>query len=119
MSWHAESDFESHPYQDQAELLIDKDGEDLTQDEKANLWDDYHAAKNPTELVQRLQNHNVSNALKSALWNAKNLTAPSQSPADKVSDALRRIAKVDPATLAVAEKHPTVTKAILDAATKG
>lgn len=118
MSWHAEENFEQHPYQDASEHLIENHGGDLTQDQKASLWDDYHAAKTPAELVQRLQNHNVPNQLKHELLQAKQITAPVPSLADKVTDAIHRMSRLDPETLAVAEKHPTIAKAFLDAATK-
>ena len=40
------------------------------------------------------------------------------SPPEKISNAFRQMAKLDPQVLVVADKFPTVTKIFLDAVTK-
>jgi hypothetical protein len=93
MSWHTE-DFESHPYQDPAETTL-MQFDDLSEEQRARLWDTFHASADPAELAQKLQAHDVPNAVKHALWTAKSLTAPVRAPLDRAADALREFAKLD------------------------
>jgi hypothetical protein len=46
------------------------------------------------------------------------VTAPAVTQVDKVAQALSKMAKVDPQTLALADKFPKIAKMVIDAAIK-
>jgi hypothetical protein len=46
------------------------------------------------------------------------VTAPAVTPVEKAANALRQMAKVDPQTLALADKFPKIAKMVIDAAIK-
>jgi len=105
------------PYQDPAEGILRGDTS-ITDEDRASLWDAFHNSKSPNELAQKLQPLGIPSDTKHKLWAAKQATAPVASPVDKVTEALNRLKQIDPDTLAVAEKFPTVAKAFIDAAVK-
>jgi predicted HD phosphohydrolase len=121
MAWHSE-DLEgmaSTPYHDPAEVIIEKHGEDLSPEQRADLWQTFHSSATPEILAQKLQPHNVSNALKHELWAAKHMTAPQPSHLDKISEALHRVARLNPEVLEAAKNNPTVAKALISAIQSG
>lgn len=85
---------------------------------KANLYDVFHTSKDPQELAQHLGPLPISNGLKTQLFEAKQKTVPPPEPLDKATRALSRIAQLDPKILDLAEAHPKVTTALINAATK-
>ena len=89
----------------------------ITDAQRADLWDIFHNSKDPEELVKHLQPLAVPDDFKRRLWEAKQKGAPKVEPLDKVTDAVTRVAKIDPNVLDLAEAHPNVLKAFTTAAT--
>jgi hypothetical protein len=80
------------------------------------LWDVFHKTRDPNELAQKLQVLAIPSDTKHALWQAKTETVPVPSQVDKVAAALGKLKTLDTDTLEMAEKYPTVSKALVDAA---
>ena len=100
---------------DPAEHILRADA-GLTDDQRERLWGIFHDSSTPEALAKVLRYHDISNATKHGLFEAKRRTAPVESPTDRTVSALKRVARIDPQMLEVAEKHPTVLKALADAA---
>lgn len=105
------------PFQDPAGGILRGDTS-ISDADRESLWDVFHGSRNPNELAQKLQTMAVPSDTKHALWAAKQMTQPAANPVDKVTEALNRLKQIDPDTLALAEKFPSVTKAFIDAAVK-
>jgi hypothetical protein len=100
-----------------AEILALEHGDELSLAQQEQLYDEFHDAKNPTELAHTLQSHNdISPELKRSLLDAKNMTAPAPDPAAHLHEALRQLRAMDPQVLAAAERHPKVAQVFLDTA---
>jgi hypothetical protein len=105
-----------NPMHDCAEHILRLE---LASDEvRANAWEAFHQSQTPEELVTNLRPIPISDETKRALLLAKQITQPPPTPVDKVVSALGAMAKMNPHVLAAAESHPTVAKALIDAATK-
>jgi hypothetical protein len=87
----------------------------INDDQRADLWDLYHATKTPSELARHLQAIPVHPDLKQQLFTAKQ---KSVDPIDRVVEVLSQLKQIDPRTLDLAEKSPTVLKALMSAAVK-
>jgi hypothetical protein len=92
----------------------------ITDEDRADLWDVFHNSKDSGELAQKLQPMNVPDDLKHKLFVTKDATAPAAKPAalDKVTAAIQRVKDLDPKVLDLAETHPNVLKALTAAATQ-
>lgn len=88
----------------------------INDQQRSDLWDAFHS-KNADELTQHLATLAVPDDLKHKLWAAKQASAPAAPPVDKVTEAVQRLAAMDPKTLDVAESHPNLLKAFTTAAT--
>ena len=77
----------------------------LTQDQKADLWDEVYRAPNADALAHSLESFDLPAHLVAALITAKRLI-DSESRADKTKDAAERMAELDPKTLDLLESHP-------------
>jgi hypothetical protein len=91
---------------------------DITDEDRAALWDEFHNSKDSAELANKLQPLNVPDELKHKLFVTKDATAPAAKPAalDKVTAAINRVKDMDPKILDLAESHPNVLKALTAAA---
>lgn len=93
---------------------------DITDEDRAALWDEFHNSKDSAELAQKLQPLAVPDDLKHHLFVAKDATAPpvpaKVAPIDKVTDAIKRISQFDPKMIDLAESHPNVLKTLATAA---
>jgi hypothetical protein len=105
-------------WMDPAEQILRADV-GLTDDQRERLWEIFHDSPTPEALAKVLQYHDVSNATKHGLFEAKRRTAPATSPVERTVSALRSVASIDPHILETADKHPTVLKALTDAAMSG
>lgn len=72
---------------------------------KADAWDHYHLAKSPKELSGRLASLNLPADVTQQLLDAKRLTTPSPTAADKVADAIQMMGRMEPRTLDWAEAN--------------
>lgn len=90
---------------------------DIDDEKRADLYDLFHNSKNADELARHLSAIPVPDALKTQLYDAKKKQSPAAEPIDKATDAISRIGKLDPKVLQLAEQFPTVTKALITAAT--
>ena len=89
---------------------------DLSNPERAILWDAYHGAPHADALTRHLAALNVSPDLQEQLIAAKQSeteSAPSAG-ASGTATAIRPIAEMDPRMLALAESHPRVLQALLN-----
>jgi hypothetical protein len=114
----AQPDAQQSPFHDPAEPILRAEPS-IDDDSKANLWDTFHS-KSTDELVQHLHSLAIPNETKTALWQAKQAMTPKpvSSNIEKVSAAIQKLSQLDPVTLDIAEKHPIVSKAFIDAAVK-
>jgi hypothetical protein len=114
----AQPDAQQSPFHDPAEPILNAEPS-IDQNSKADLWDAFHS-KSADELVQHLHSLAIPNETKTALWQAKQAMTPKpvSSNIDKVSAAIQKLSQLDPVTLDIAEKHPIVSKAFIDAAVK-
>ena len=106
------------PWADPAEHILRADA-GLTDDQRERLWEIFHDSPTPDNLARRLQYHDIALDTKHRLFEAKRLTAPAENATDRTVSALKRVARIDPKILETAEKHPTVLKALTDAAHVG
>jgi hypothetical protein len=113
----AETDPQASPFHDPAQAILEQDS-GLTDEQRAELWDIFSQSKDPNHLAQQLQAVDALPETKDQLWRAKQATTPMPTQLEKVSEALKEISRMDPATLEMAEKYPTISKAFIDAATK-
>jgi hypothetical protein len=104
------------PFQDHAAPILAGEPS-ITDDQRANLHDIFHGSKDPNELASKLSSFPVPDDLKHKLWTAKQASTSSAPPVDKVTEAVQRLAAMDPQTLDVAESHPNLLKAFTAAAT--
>lgn len=108
-------EFANSPAADPAEKIL-RDDSDLFNEDREELWNLYHLSKTPDELAQYLHPlENVSNDTKHQLFMAKKRTAPEPTPLDRTQRAIQSVAQMDPDTLRIAESHPVVLKALVDA----
>lgn len=105
------------PTGDHAEKILRADTT-LDDETRATAWDVYHTSATPQELVRNLSSISIPNSTKYALLSAKSVTAPTQSNAEKVANALHQMSQIDPALLDMAEKHKHVAKMMIDAAVR-
>jgi hypothetical protein len=113
----AQPDAQQSPYADPAEGILRGDTS-ITDEDRSALWDSFHGARDANHLAQILQPLVIPNDTKHKLWQAKQATAPVSSNIEKVSAAIQKLSQLDPVTLDIAEKHPIVSKAFIDAAVK-
>lgn len=106
------------PFVDPAAPLLAASPE-IDDAKRADLWDVFHNAKDPNELAQQLQKVAIPDDLKLGLFDAKKKLSVLPSPVDRATEAINRIAQIDPKVLDLAESHPNVTKAFLAAAKEG
>lgn len=88
----------------------------LNDDQRADLWDIFHTSKDPQQLASHLQLMAVPEDTKQKLFQAKSQSTPVLSPVDKTTQAINKIAEIDPKVLELAESHPKVTAALVSAA---
>ena len=103
------------PFMDHAAPILSGDPT-LDDNARASLWDAFHS-KSPDELVQHLAPLDIPNETKHALYVAKQASMPVASPTDKVTDAVKKIASLDPQVRQIAESSPNLLKAFTSAAT--
>ena len=103
-----------NPFMDHAAPVLA--GEPTINDQqKSELWDAFHS-KSPDELIQHLTPLSVPDEFKKRLLDAKHASMPVKPPVDKVTEAVQRVAALDPKVLDVAESHPNILKAFTTAA---
>ena len=103
------------PFMDHAAPILA--GEPTIDDnQRADLHDAFYS-KNADELAEHLKPMAVPDDFKHKLWTAKQQSAPAVPTVDKVTDAMTKLAQIDPKVLEVAEAHPNVLKAMTSAAT--
>jgi hypothetical protein len=105
------------PYLDHAADILAADPT-LDNETRAIAYDRYHVSANPEELIHNLGSLQIPDSTRRSLMEAKRVTAPVQSPVDNVVSALTKMQTIPPKTLALGEKYPTVTKALISAAQK-
>jgi len=103
------------PFMDHAAPILSAEPS-ITDDQRADLWDAFHT-KNADELIQHLAPLAIPDDLKHKLWQAKQASLPIPSPTDKVTDAVQKIANLDPQARKIAESHPNLLKVFTTAAT--
>lgn len=104
------------PFMDHASPVLNGDP-NLTDEKRASLWDIFHGSKDPNELAQKLQSIDASNETKHSLFMAKQASSPAPAPLDKVTDAVQKMANLDPKMMDLVEAHPNLLKAFTTAAT--
>jgi hypothetical protein len=91
----------------------------ISQDDKSNLWDHFDKSANLDDFANRITPILVPDDLKHNLWLAKQAQiAASAAPVtsvDRVADAVRKLATMDPALMDTAESHPNVLRAFTSA----
>ena len=102
------------PAHDHAAVILQQAPE-LTDEMRETLWNVYHSKSTPEELAKVLEHFVASNDTKHRLWDAKKMTAPEPTPLDRTQKAIRSVAQMDSDTLKIAEAHPVVLKALVDA----
>jgi len=87
---------------------------------KASAWDHWHDARDAQELSTRLAEVEMPDHIAQKLIEAKRLSMPKPdvTPVDKATAAINRLAQIDKTVLDLAEKHPTVARALIEAAVK-
>ena len=113
----AEDDPAEQPYLDHAYGILAADPT-IDQETRAMGWDAYYSASTPEQLVRNLSSLEIPDTTRQKLLAAKQVTAPTQSNAEKVANALHQMSQIDPALLDLAEKHKHVAKMMIDAAVK-
>jgi hypothetical protein len=81
----------------------------------SSAWDLFYDAKSAHELATRLQPLALPDDINRQLIEAKKLSDPGKGPMDRVFD---RMMNLSPATLDLAERHPTILRILTDAATR-
>ena len=109
-------DDQTTPFLDAAKPILAGDPA-LSDEHRADLWDTFHNSKNPDDLIAKLQPLAVPDDTKHRLVLAKRKSMPAVPPIDKATEAIKRVAQIDPQTLEVAETHPNVLKTLAGAAT--
>jgi len=104
------------PFIDHAEPIL-RGEPAITDDQRSQLWDIFHGSKDPNELVSKLMPMAVPDDLKQQLYDKKKLSVPAVAPLDKVTDAVNRIAQLDPKVRETVEASPNLLKAFTSAAT--
>jgi hypothetical protein len=100
------------PFHDHAAPILAGDPV-LSDEHRAALWDVFHSSKDPNDLAQKLQPMTeVPDDTKHQLYLAKQ---QAQAGADPVTAALGKMEQMNPATLDLAEQHPTVLKTLVAA----
>jgi hypothetical protein len=106
------------PFVDHAAPILAGDPA-INDQQRSDLWDAFHS-KDPNELVKHLsgeQYNAVPNEFKQRLFEAKQKAMPAMAPADKVTEAIQRIVKMDPQARELAETHPNLLKTFVGAST--
>jgi hypothetical protein len=103
-----------NPFMDHAAPILAGEPS-ITDSDRESLWDAFHS-KSSEELVQHLAPLAVPDDLKRKLFDAKRASMPVAPPVDKVTEAVQRVAALDPKVLDVAESHPNILKAFTTAA---
>jgi hypothetical protein len=103
------------PFMDHAAPVLSGDPT-LSDDQRADLHDAFYQ-KDPAALTAHLQTLAIPDDTKHKLFQAKQASMPPTPPVDKVTDAVHRLAAIDPQTLEIAESHPNLLKAFTTAAT--
>ena len=109
------------PFVDHAAPILAGDPA-ITDEQRSNLWDIFNQSKDANELAKRLgapEHLMVPNDTKQRLFEKKRSLSqlPAAAPIDKVTDAIHRIAQMDPQEREVAETHPNLLKTFAQAAT--
>lgn len=105
------------PYADHAEKILAADPtlDDAT---RSTLWDSYHSTVDPNELASQMRDVIAPEDTKNKLILAKQTTSPVPTRVEKLTSALTTMSRVDPKTLQIAQQHPNVAKALIEAATR-
>ncbi len=104
-----------NPFMDHAAPILA--GEPTINDQqRADLHDAFYS-KSPDELTQHLSTLAVPDDLKRKLFDAKQASMPVAPPVDKVTEAVQKMANLDPKTMDLVEAHPNLLKAFTTAAT--
>jgi hypothetical protein len=107
------------PFVDHAAPILSSDL-NLTDDDRASLWDTFAQSKDANELVKNLsgqQYDHVSNSTKQSLYDAHvKANASTEQQPDHVMNAVNAIVKLDPKVREIGETHPHLLKALVDAA---
>lgn len=104
-----------NPFMDHAAPVLASEPA-ITDQQKSDLWDAFHS-KSPEELIQHLTPLAVPDDLKKRLIDAKRASVPTSAPVDKITDAVNKIAHLDPQVRQTAEASPNLLKAFTAAAT--
>jgi hypothetical protein len=105
-----------NPFMDHAAPVISSEPA-IDDQQKSDLWEAFHS-KSPEALIQHLTPLAVPDDFKRRLLEAKRASLPAPAPVDKVTDAVNRIAKLDPQTRQIAEGSPNLLKAFTTATTE-
>lgn len=104
-------------FTDQAKPIL-AGSPDLTDDKRAALWDIFHNTKDSAALAQHLQSADAPDDVKQQLFDAKKKMEPTAAPLDKATEALTKIANMNPVLLDQIEAHPKTASLLVNAATK-
>jgi len=89
----------------------------LGDSDRAHLWELFHSTASSDELAGRLAHEEVPAHVEEALIAAKRLTDRKPEPPTPVQGAIERLKAISPDVLELAEKHPTVLRALVSEAT--
>ena len=104
-----------HPTSDHAKRILESVPDHvMSMDSKANGWVIFHSSRDSKELAQRLINFDAPEQVKTDLWNAKKqYSDPVPTPMDRATEALHRMASMDPNVLEIAERSPNILKSLM------
>lgn len=93
----------------------------LDNNQRADLWEHYYDSRNAAELAGRIKTFGAPQHVKDALVRAKHISqsTPLPDPVERVVRTLVTLYQLPEAVKLSAEKHPALTKALIDAALKG
>jgi len=92
----------------------------MSTDSKADAWDAFYQSHHSQELAQKLANIDAPEQVKTDLWNAKRqFSDPVPSPLDKVTEAVHRVAALDPNVLESMESKPNILRALMSSLRQG
>jgi hypothetical protein len=86
--------------------------------QRADAWDAYQDSSDHADLDSRLHVLGVPPAVHTALVAAKKAEMPEPTTLDRAVEALNKLKEIPRDTLALAEQHGSITKHLVDDATK-
>jgi hypothetical protein len=87
----------------------------INDEQRADLYDVYYQSPTANALACRLAPLDLHPDLKEQLVNAKRL---GEDAMDRAIEAINKLRQIDPVVLAKAERHPTITQALILAGNK-